>query len=162
VAFGHRMDVSLRRAGIGESLEFTARRSTEDVQRLASYVRIAPEHTGIAMDVFCANMFADLATRYVHGYGLTEPILARVDAPEERPGHKARLIGLARDLLVLRTWDQRTQPGLAKRAASHGRAPKWIQDNLDTISVVERRMYNEHHFLSNLRLALVDPGRIHV
>jgi hypothetical protein len=35
-----------------------------------------------------------------------------------------------------------------------------VVKNLDTIENIERKVYNRHHFIENLRLAFVSPGRI--
>jgi hypothetical protein len=45
-------------------------------------------------------------------------------------------------------------------AVRAGRAPDWVEDNLDTISLIERKIYNRHDLLENLRLALAFPPRI--
>jgi hypothetical protein len=144
------------------ALAFTSARKVEDSKRLAEYAHMQPEHSAVSMEVFCATIFSRAMIRYVHGYGLTEPILARVNALEQRPGHKADLVPLGSQLARLRTWDPRTQPGIAGRAVRAHHAPEWIAKNLDTISGIESRMYNNHRFIENVGLALENVGRIDV
>ena len=47
-----------------------------------------------------------------------------------------------------------------RRAVAAGTAPKWVEENLAAIEVIERKIYNRHDPLENLRLALAFPGPI--
>jgi hypothetical protein len=105
-------------------------------------------------------MFNDFRRRYVHGYGLTEPLLARAAVPEQRPGHKQDLVSLARDLVTLRTHYPQAERGVASRAAAEGNAPAWIVANLPKVNQVEDRMYNHHSVVDNFGLALRPIGPI--
>ena len=51
-------------------------------------------------------------------------------------------------------------PGMYRLAVDNGDAPAWIERNLDTIEVIERKMYNRHALWENLGLALTFPPRI--
>jgi hypothetical protein len=142
------------------ALVFSSKRKDEDEKRRVEYARMTRRHSAVAEEVFCSSMFEHPAIQYVHGYGLTEPILARINVSEQRPGHKAQLIQLGQQLVQLRKLDPQTKPGLVTRAAQHGRVPYWMLKNRDTISRIEHRVYNRHHVLENLVLALNNPGVI--
>lgn len=108
---------------------------------------------------WCANNYGWYDRRIVHAFGLTEPILARVAVPSGRPGHKEALFPLAEDLATL---FRRYQPGVGRmrRAVADGRAPKWIEGNLESIEVIERKTFNTHDLGENLRLAFTFPPPI--
>jgi hypothetical protein len=109
--------------------------------------------------IWCRTHWARFRDRVVHGFGLTEPILARVRAPELIPGHKPGLIRLAEDLARLRKAGG-VRPGLAREAVANGTAPEWMARNLDTIDILERKMGNRHQWWDNLALALSFPPPI--
>jgi hypothetical protein len=142
------------------TLTFDAPRWAEDRARLAEYRRWGGTHEGVSSDVFCGAIYVDFRTRYVHGYGLTEPVLARVDAPEARPGHKEPLRRLARDLVQIRRVLPETHPGVAATAIARGIAPPWVIANASSIALVESRMYNSHGFFTNLASALHPIARM--
>jgi hypothetical protein len=144
------------------ALTFDGPRWSEDRARLEAYRSAPRQHEGVAMDVLCAAMFGDFRKRYVHGYGLTEPVLARASVPEQRPGHKQGLVALARDLVGLRTRYPATEKGVAERAVTEGNAPPWINANLAQVVQVEGRMYNHHGFIENLQLVLRPIGPISI
>jgi hypothetical protein len=99
-------------------------------------------------------MFNDFTSRYVHAYGLTEPFLARVNVPEQRPGHKEALLPLANGLVTLRQLFPDTRAGVSERAMAAGIAPPWMQKNRAQVGMIEKRLYNEHRFIENLGNAL--------
>jgi hypothetical protein len=41
-----------------------------------------------------------------------------------------------------------------------GLAPAWIERNLESIETIERKIYNRHDFLENLKLAFTRVPRI--
>ena len=43
-----------------------------------------------------------------------------------------------------------------------GRPPYWIEKNLESIEIIERKMFNQHDFIENLRLAFTFPEKIRV
>ena len=52
-------------------------------------------------------------------------------------------------------------PGCAAPSGGEaGTAPPWIAANLDTLEVIERKTFNRHRFLENLRLAFTFPGQV--
>jgi len=105
-------------------------------------------------------MFEDIGNRYVHFCGLTEPILARVDVPEQRPGHKAGLLPLAYDLARIRSHYHYVKRGITDIAIRDGLAPKWLSANRNKTRMVEARMYNSHDFIENLEQSLRRVGTI--
>jgi hypothetical protein len=47
-----------------------------------------------------------------------------------------------------------------REAVDSGTAPQWIADNLNTIEIIEQKMFNTHDFIQNLRLAFTFPDKI--
>ena len=145
-------------------LTFDAPRREEDRTRLAAYAAAPAGHIGVATHFNCATMFNDFEHRYVHGYGLTEPFLARMNVPEQRPAHKADLLLLAKDLVTLRQRFPDTHVGVSERAMAAGVAPRWMMESRAQVALIERRLYNEHDFWENLesarrRIPRIDPPR---
>ena len=99
----------------------------------------------VVTGTWCRRHWGQYRARVVHGFGLTEPILARVDAPELKPGHKPALRALAEDVAAYRRG---------------GEAPAWFATNRETVEVVERKMHNRHRLGENLALAFAFPPRI--
>lgn len=105
----------------------------------------------------CIQIYERYGARVVHMFGLTDPFLARVNAVAHKPGHKRELWLLAQDLVELR---RDAKNGSLARAVAEGRAPSWIVENLATMEIIERKMYNRHRLGENLRLALSPRLRI--
>lgn len=108
----------------------------------------------------CSLIYVRFEFRSVHGYGLTDAILARVDAPEKRRGHKPRLRKLALDVGRLQQQARAIDRGMYREAVERRKAPAWIVRNLKTIELIERKIYNRHDLGENLRLALSFPPKI--
>ncbi len=116
---------------------------------------------GHSAGYICWAHYAQPGRRALHRLGLTDPFLARVTLPADRPGHKWGLIGLARDMeRIERWWGRPPAPGMYRAAVEAGRAPAWVAENLAVIERIERRVYNDGRWLENLRLALEPAGRI--
>ncbi len=109
---------------------------------------------------WCFDVYAHPDTRSVHGLGLTDGILSRVDTWEVKRGHKPDLLKLARAIPEIQQAANRIGPGMYLEAVQAGRAPDWVEDNLETINLIERKIYNRHDLLENIRLALAFPPRI--
>jgi hypothetical protein len=123
---------------------------------------------------WCADAYARYDEFVVHSLGLTEPTLARVDTPSEFAGHKWGLIPLAADLMALRTAppssfvrEYESRPievvvgqGAPRAAVAEGRAAAWIVENISCIEAIERRTFNDHAFVANLRMALEHSCRV--
>jgi hypothetical protein len=135
-----------------------------------STVRIQPhtvtpmttdDYAGIVNTGWCEWAYQTLNFYVIHNLGLTEPILARVDIPPDRPGHKSDLQTLALDLEeVHRAYTPGR--GMYRLAAENGIAAPWIVENLETIEVIEQKIYNEHDLLENLKLSLRFPPRLKI
>jgi hypothetical protein len=81
-------------------------------------------------------------------------VLAHAQVQAERPGHKYRLLELARDLREARqAAGLPRDTGLHRRAVELGRVAPWIAENLPAIELVEKKMYNRHDWSENLKLA---------
>ena len=77
-----------------------------------------------------------------------------------KPGHKRDLWLLAGDLAELRRAPGGNEIGGLARAVAEGRAPTWVAANLETLEVLERKMYNRHDLAENVKLAFEFPPRI--
>jgi hypothetical protein len=117
-------------------------------------------YRGIASSGWCVESYCHFDLRIVQHFGLTEPFLARTDSPTTRPSHKHGLIPLAKDLVEMRRGRRNLDRGMFRRLVERGRAPEWIARNLETIEVIERKVYNRHELRENLRLALTFPDPI--
>ncbi len=110
---------------------------------------------------YCVLHYRFLHDRAVHSLGLTEPVLARMDAPAARPGHRPDLMRFAPRLEALRAEHGR-EPGSWHLALSADDAPDWVADNLAALEVLARRRRNRHDLAENWRLALEPVGVIAV
>jgi hypothetical protein len=121
-------------------------------------------YRGVLVTRWCADGYRALDERVIIAYGLTDAVLARVDTHPGRPAHKPRLPGMARDLARILEWAQargeEPAPGLFRRAALAGEAPPWVAEQLPTLELLERKIFNRHRPLENLALALRFPPRI--
>ena len=117
-------------------------------------------HERIAFDSICWRIYAGFDRRAVQSLGLTEPFLARAAARVNRPAHKKlKPAGRAvRD--VLKWWGQDPGRGMFRAAVEAGVAEPWIEANLETLEIIERKAYNRHALVENLALALSFPPPI--
>ena len=113
-------------------------------------------YDAIGASFWCRWIWAHYRTRVVHGFGLTDAVLARMTLPEGRPGHKLDSGRFARQLVELQR-EFGPGPGLFARALAAGRAPPWVARNREALEIVERKIYNDHDFAGNLALALRFP-----
>ena len=110
---------------------------------------------------WCASIYQRFEHRYVHCFGFTDAFLARTAMEFDRPSHKEGLIPLSVHMTELYTaLGVEPQRGLFRRAAELRVAQPWVARNLEVIERIEQRVYNDHDFLANLRLALSRCGRI--
>lgn len=120
-------------------------------------------YQGVKADGWCERIYQRFDQQFVHSWGLTEGLLARVETPSDRPGHKRRLVLMAKRLVQIQRAARdagQVGRGMYRRAVEAGAAPDWIVTNLETIEVLERKIYNRHRPLENLRLALSFPPKI--
>ena len=108
----------------------------------------------------CADNYFAHDRRVIHTYGLTDALLARTRVPYRRLAHKTALGGLAVDLARIQRASDVLGRGMYAAAVRRGDAPGWIVNNLACIELVERKVYNEHDFWENARLAFSFPGTI--
>jgi hypothetical protein len=140
------------------------RADTIDDQRAFAEELARTGYRATKADGYCATIYRDFQTRFVHRYGLTDAFLARTIAPERRRGHKPTLWPLAMELATLLS-EGPPGPGLFREAVVAGRAPDWIRNNLPAIELIARKVYHRHDFAENLRLALtpipaIEPGDV--
>ena len=109
---------------------------------------------------WCHSIYRNFDQRSVHRFGLTDAILARVDTPERKRGHKPGLRQLAWDMVRLQQQAGSVDRGLYRRAVERRIAPPWVVRNLETIELIERKMYNRHDLGENVRLAFQFPPKI--
>jgi hypothetical protein len=115
---------------------------------------------GITADWCCFNAYFKPAWFVVQDLGLCEPFLARTQMPATRPAHKPGLQPLARDIVALRA-RYGFQPGaFAETVRQRGPGHEWIEPNLPVINEIERKAYNQHNFIENMRLAFTPTGTI--
>lgn len=137
-----------------------SRRPSIEAQQ--SYRRSHPEfrYQGVGAGFWCVHLYQRFDRRIVHALGLTDAFLARTDMPADRPAHKWGLVDLARDLAALRAGAADQGRGMFRRAVERGDAPAWVERNLDTIEVIEKKVSNHHDLGENLRLAVSFPGKL--
>ena len=111
---------------------------------------------------WCDAIYFRHDMRNVHGMGLTDGILARVDTRERKRGHKPVLTRLAGEIVDLQKAATLIGPGMYREAVDEGRAPSWVEANLATIELIERKIYNRHDFVENLRLAFQFPPKLQI
>jgi len=156
-AWVHRHDPTLAQPpwGLGEGIELKQTyREFQAKSAVQPYVRVSSS-------AWCVSIYRAFHVRFVHCLGLTDPILSRTDMKAERPAHKHGLLPMAREMMkILRDNDKTPYPGMYRKAVEEHAAPSWIKDNLETIEVLERKMFNSHNPIENLRLAFTFPEKI--
>ncbi len=130
--------------------------------RLLDYRARHPQfvYEGVDAGFWCVGMYRGFNLRQINSLGLTDPLLARVDVPVLRPGHKRGLRRLAGDLTPLAADPRGITVETVRAAAARGAAPPWIAANLPSIEVILRKASNSHRWRENLGLALSFPDRI--
>jgi hypothetical protein len=114
----------------------------------------------ILAGTWCRRQYIGIRDRWVHGFGLTDAVLARTNAGWLKPGHKTPLIPLSKDIVRIEREATVVGRGMYRRAVDTGRAPAWVVANLDSLETIERKIYNRHDFWENLELAFSFPERI--
>jgi hypothetical protein len=152
-ALWHRRHASL------QPVLFEERVSIEGLRRAGAKIAVRG-HSRTLPGTWCRKQYVDYRARFVHGFGLTDALLARTEAAWMKPGHKRALIPLSKDIVRIQRNAGRIEPGMYRRAVEAGTAPQWVAENLAAIEVIERKIYNRHDPLENLRLALAFPDPI--
>ncbi|HUD72785.1 MAG TPA: hypothetical protein VMQ62_12570, partial [Dongiaceae bacterium] len=93
----------------------------------------------------------------VHGFGLTDVVLARSrgDArPDDRPGHRMALLDRSREeAAILSRAGLPPRAGVYRAAVEAGAAPAWVRANLPVIELLEKKIYGPRDAWESLRLA---------
>lgn len=136
----------------------TARVTPDWGSDLLSYGKAAQRYAGrqnpgARPDGWCKTAYVRPAAPVVHSLGLTDPFLARTRMRSDRPDHKEGLRVLADHIAWIRQM-YGFRAGAFDAAIADGKAPPWIEANIETIRQIEARAYNSHHLLANLKLAL--------
>ena len=133
-----------------------------DDQILTSWRREHPDsrYDKVDLATWCINAYVAYSSRIVHGFGLTDAILARARVPATRPGHKPRLVEMARQMVVVHEAEGPPGTGMYRRAVESGAAPAWIAANLDVIEEIELKVYGTGSFWGNVGLALRWDGTL--
>jgi hypothetical protein len=118
-------------------------------------------HTGTLTTSMCVDAYLAFSYRVVNSLGLTDAFLARTDARTDWAGHKYSLHARAEELVALHRQGAIDRDSFG-RLVEEGRAPGWISDNLASIEIVARKVYNRHDLLENLALAFQFPPRIRI
>jgi hypothetical protein len=156
-------DAGYHRWRIGDGHRYT---SGLTPARLREYRESLPRfaYHGVRVTRWCADGYSAPEQRVIIAYGLTDAVLARVDTPPGRPAHKPRLPHMARGLGRIferaQARGHEPGPGLFREAAELGEAPGWVASQLATLEVIERKIFNRHHPVENLALALAFPPRL--
>jgi len=135
----------------------------EQRPRYRAFLEADPEgrYRDVVAAKWCRNLYDRFDVRALHSLGLTDPVLARTKMPADRPAHKRGLKPLA-DRMRAAMVDPafRFAPGGWREAVARGDAPAFVARNLETVELLERKMYNRHDWAENLSLALSFPERI--
>jgi hypothetical protein len=78
----------------------------------------------------------------------------------DRPAHKWGLYPLAVDIVRMYRSGIEPEPGAFRRYVDEGGSPGWMGRNLESLEVIERKVWNKHDVIENLRLALTFPAPI--
>ncbi len=108
----------------------------------------------------CKFAYIGFNKRIIHRLGLTDAILARTDMKSDLAAHKYGLKPLGDDLIVLYATSDYIGRGMFRKAVEEGGAPEWVKKNLETIEIIESKIYNTHNFRENMKLALTFPPKI--
>ena len=132
-----------------------------DSETLTTWRREHPDSRYAKVDLatWCINAYVAYSSRIVHGFGLTDAILARARVPATRPGHKPRLVEMARHMVAVHEAEGPPGPGMYRRAVESGVAPPWVAKNLDLIEEIELKVFGTGSFWRNVALALRWTGR---
>jgi hypothetical protein len=114
----------------------------------------------IGRGFWCVRIYRNFDRRMIQSLGLTDAFLARTEMEAKRTAHKWGLMKLAGDIAAVYRPVKQPGPGVFRFAVERNQAPQWIAANLDTIEVIEKKVFNRHRFLENLSLALTFPGKI--
>ncbi len=119
-----------------------------------------PRYDKVLVNYRCKDHYRGFDKRVINSLGLTDAVLARTVMGFLQAAHKMGLVPMAGDIAALQErygWPRR---GIYRQAVADGRAPPWVSRNLDSLEVIERKIYNRHAPIENLKLALTFPHKI--
>lgn len=115
-------------------------------------------YDAVEIDGWCQRAYRKFDVRIVHMFGLTDGLLARVRMDAYRPGHK--MLAPLADQLAALVRASESPAAVVTRAIEAGRAPAWLANAAGSVELLERKIYNDHSFFTNLGLALKFPAPI--
>ncbi|MBW2447060.1 MAG: hypothetical protein JRG83_14170 [Deltaproteobacteria bacterium] len=137
-----------------------------EIEQLETYRRRqgkGADYSGLFAQSGCVYLYQAWDRYALHVLGLTDAVLGRTEMASDRPAHKLGLIPLSEDMAdILRGVHGRPDRGVYRAAVERGDAAPWIAANLESIEVIERKIYNRHDWGENLRLAFTFPEPIRV
>jgi hypothetical protein len=155
-AFGHRRrkNMSPPAWSWGNEIQYTG--------DYASFLReTGGTYKGVGTGSWCFSIYERFDMRVIHALGLTDAILARTIMEADRPAHKQGLRPLAADLAIIyQRYGDPPSRGMMRRAVARGYAPKWIMANLESVEIIEKKIFNRHDWRENFRLAFAFPPKI--
>lgn len=102
---------------------------------------------------WCLLGYLHPSTPVIQIFGLTDPFLSRLEVDAVRPGHKPELIAAASDIASIRA-EYGFSRGAIPAAVRDGYTDaQWITANLQDVYMIEKKAYNDHNLLENLRLS---------
>jgi hypothetical protein len=156
-------DVAFLRGGtVWGRMKRDAHISFEELESVGSEVRRRNGYDGHVRSENCGKLRKHFARRAIQSYGLTEPVVARINAPwPELAAHSPVRRALSRQILMMELeTGMGGQPGMYRRAIELGVAPEWVLSNVERLERIERKVHNRHRFFENALLAVNGPGRI--
>jgi hypothetical protein len=128
----------------------------QDSKLLAARDDFRSGYPGTNTVLGCSYHYWHIHERAIHGAGLTDAVLARMEMPRRTirmTAHNPDLKPLAKDISRIHQHEP-GYVGMYRHAVEGGSAPDWVAPNLESLELIERKIYNEHRFFENLRLAL--------
>ena len=117
-------------------------------------------YLGVTNRIRCLVAYRQFRYRVINVFGLTDPFLARAEVQVDWAAHKWALLPMARDIRRIYRQAEPVGRGMFRRAVRRRKPPQWVKQNLDTLEVIERKVFNRHDLFENLKLAFTFPGKI--
>ncbi|MBI4707215.1 MAG: hypothetical protein HY761_04755 [Candidatus Omnitrophica bacterium] len=118
------------------------------------------KYDDIEIGIWCETDYEHFSKRIIHGWGLTDAVLARLLINSETMSGHNPVYPYAKDILNLYKSSDLIGRGMYRKAVDDGRASEWIVRNINTIEILERKIFNNHDLSENLKLAFTFPPRI--
>jgi len=113
------------------------------------------EHSRLEVQGWCFQSYREFDVEVVQRWGLTDPFLARVELPWQRPGHRFALVSFAERLVTIREEaraGKRPEDWREMFVAGHV-IPTWARRHLDEMAILEAKRTNRQNFFENLQLS---------